>query len=369
MTKRPTIIDIAKILGVSTATVHRALHNHPSMTPTTKNRVLQMAKKMGYKPNLAARYLSSKRSLRISVNTLKGTTSFWDEVRTGIEDEKKSLDLENVEIEYRTYPQLGEGELAAFEAALDSKVDGIITFPSNPESLKPAMRRAARSNVPVVFVATDAPGTGRLSVVSIDTMASGSLAADLMGRLVHGQGTVAVTLFDAAILEHAEKFKAFRNTMQSLYPDIRVHPPIEDHDLDEVAYKQCRKLIAENADLVGIYVTTEASTPVINAVRDAGLIGKLTIVTTDLFPALVKEIRAGAVTATIYQRPRTQGRMAFRVLHEFLIEGENISQSVTFAPHLVMRGNLDFFLKRITVGSRSTKSRNGTGVRKQNAKF
>ena len=47
MTKKPTIIDIAKILGVSTATVHRALHNHPSMTPMTKNRVLQMAKKMG----------------------------------------------------------------------------------------------------------------------------------------------------------------------------------------------------------------------------------------------------------------------------------------------------------------------------------
>lgn len=370
MTKKPTIIDIARILGVSTATVHRALHDHPSMTPMTKNRVLQMAKKVGYKPNLAARYLSSKRSLRISVNTLKGTTSFWDEVRTGIEDEKKSLDLENVEIEYRTYPQLGEGEVAAFEAALESKVDGIITFPSDPDSLKPLMRRAARSNVPVVFVATDAPGTGRLSVVSIDTRASGSLAADLMGRLVQGQGTVAVTLFDADITEHAEKFAAFKSTIQSLYPAIRVHEPLEDHDLDEVAYERCRQLIAENPDLVGIYVTTEASTPVINAVRDAGLIGKLTIVATDLFPALVKEIRAGSVTATIYQRPRTQGRMAFRVLHEFLIEGEYPAQNVTFAPHLVMRGNLEFFLQRVSVESRSTKDRQAAGTaRKQTAKL
>lgn len=368
MTKKPTIIDIAKILGVSTATVHRALHNHPSMTPMTKNRVLQMAKKMGYKPNLAARYLSSKRSLRISVNTLRGTTSFWDEVRTGIEDEKESLDLENVEIEYRTYPALGEGELAAFEEALESKVDGIIMFPSDPDSLKPLMRRAAKANVPVVFVATDAPGTGRLSVVSIDTQASGSLAADLMGRLVQGQGTVGVTLFDAAITEHAEKFNAFKSTIKSLYPAIRVHDPIEDHDLDETAYEQCRKLISESPDLVGIYVTTENSTPVINAVRDAGLVGKLTIVTTDLFPNLVKEIRGGSVTATIYQRPRTQGRMAFRVLHEFLIEGEYPSQNVTFAPHLVMRGNLEFFLQRVSVESRSTKARAGT-VRKQTAKL
>jgi hypothetical protein len=34
------------------------------------------------------------------VNTLQGTTSFWDEVRTGIEQEARSLGLESVDIEY-----------------------------------------------------------------------------------------------------------------------------------------------------------------------------------------------------------------------------------------------------------------------------
>jgi len=56
------------------------------------------------------------------------------------------------------------------------------------------------------------------------------------------------------------------------------------------------------------------------------------------------------VVATIYQRPRTQGRMAFRKLHEFLAEGAS-SHQVTLAPHLVMRGNLDFFLKAQSEGS------------------
>src|SRR5947209_12734326 len=82
-----TLFDIAEALGVSIGTVHRALHGHPGVSPMTKTRVIQMATTMGYRPNLAARYLSQKRRLRISVNTLQGTTSFWDEVRTGIEDE------------------------------------------------------------------------------------------------------------------------------------------------------------------------------------------------------------------------------------------------------------------------------------------
>jgi hypothetical protein len=37
--------------------------------------------------------------------------------------------------------------------------------------------------------------------------------------------------------------------------------------------------------------------------------------------------------------------MAYRVLHEYLTEGACSSNQVTFSPHLVMRGNLEFFLQ------------------------
>jgi LacI family transcriptional regulator len=346
MKKNVRLFDIAEALGVSTGTVHRALHDHAGVNAETKQRVLEIAKTLGYRPNLAARFLSSKRSLKISVNTLKGTTSFWDEVRAGISEQAKSVLMENLELQFRTYPRLGEGEEEAFEAALQDKVDGIIIFSSHPESLRTRMSRASGSHIPVMCVTTDAPDSGRLAVVSIDTFASGALAADLMGRFLQGKGEIAVTLSDLRITEHAEKFSGFNKTMRSYYPQMRVLDPLEDHDIEPEAYEKCRKLLEIHPGLAGIYVTTEASIPVINAARDAGLLPQLTIITTDLFPALVPHIRCGEVSATIYQRPRTQGRMAFRVLHEFLAESERPSSQVTLAPHLVMRGNLDFFLDR-----------------------
>ena len=59
----------------------------------------------------------------------------------------------------------------------------------------------------------------------IDTLASGSLAADLMGSFLGGKGKVAVTLSSMAITEHAEKppFPDFTrsspsNRRQSIYP-------------------------------------------------------------------------------------------------------------------------------------------------------
>lgn len=345
MAKRATVYDIADALGISAGTVHRALHDYVGINPATKKRVLQMAKTLGYRPNLAARYLSQKRKLLVSINTLKGTTSFWDEVRAGVEEEAKSLDMEGVEVEFRTYPSLGEGDEEAFEAALEAKADGIITFPSRPGNMRKWIRRAARSKVPVICVVTDAPKTGRLAVVSIDTLASGSLAADLLGKFLQGQGRVAVTMSALVITEHAEKFNAFKNTLQKFYPAMQIEDAIEDHDIEAEAYDKSKKLFAAHPDLAGLYITTEASIPVIRAARDANVLDKLTIITTDLFPALVEEIRKGSVAATIYQRPRTQGRMAYRVLHEFLTEGECSAYQVTFSPHLVMRGNLEFFLQ------------------------
>ncbi len=348
MGKPPTTLrDIAKALGTSIGSVHRALHDNPGVSPMTKDRVLQMARNLGYRPNLAARYLSSKKTLRISVNTLQGTTSFWDEVRTGIREAAASILLENVEIEFRTYPRLGEGDEESFEAAIRDEVDGIITFPSRPQVLRSWIRRASRVRIPVVCVATDALNSGRLGMVGIDTLASGSIAADLMGRFLGGrEGSIAVTLFDMAITEHAEKYAAFESTLRAFYPKLHLLKPIEDHDLEAEAYSKCRKLFEKCPDLTGIYVTTEASIPVLKAACDAKLLERLTIITTDLFPDLVPQIRSGVVAATIYQRPRAQGQIAFRMLHEFLVEGVSRSHQVALPPHLVMRGNLDFFLQR-----------------------
>jgi len=347
MGKEPTtLLDIARALGTSIGTVHRALHDNPGVSAQTRAKVLEMAKTLGYRPNLAARLLSSKRTLRISVNTLKGTTSFWDEVRAGIREEAAYTPLENVELEFRTYPQLG-GEEEAFRAALRQKVDGIIIFPGNPDGLQPWIRKAARAQIPVVCVATDAPDSARRGIVTIDTLVSGSIAADLMGRFLGSHaGAIAISVFDMAITEHAEKYTAFESTLRSFYPKLKVLKPVEDHGTASEAYSRSRRLFEECPDVVGVYVTTEASIPVLNAARDANVLSNLTIIATDLFPDLVAQIRSGVVAATIYQRPRAQGEMAFRMLHKFMVERGTSTDQLALAPHLVMRGNLDFFLRR-----------------------
>ncbi|GAE92175.1 hexuronate utilization operon transcriptional repressor ExuR [Gracilibacillus boraciitolerans JCM 21714] len=57
-----TIKDIAKEANVSYSTVSKALNNSPLVKEITKQKILRVAKQMGYEPNLAAKQLVRKKT-------------------------------------------------------------------------------------------------------------------------------------------------------------------------------------------------------------------------------------------------------------------------------------------------------------------
>lgn len=61
----PTLDDVAKAAGVSTATVSRCLNLPDVVAKATLDRVMQSVKELGYTPNFAARMMAGKRTLTI----------------------------------------------------------------------------------------------------------------------------------------------------------------------------------------------------------------------------------------------------------------------------------------------------------------
>src|SRR5258707_13907171 len=67
--RRPTLNDVATVLGLSQQTVSRVINNHPRVLPETRERVLTAINALGYKPNQAARFLANRRSTLIGLVT------------------------------------------------------------------------------------------------------------------------------------------------------------------------------------------------------------------------------------------------------------------------------------------------------------
>lgn len=343
---RPANIkDIAKVLGISIGTVDRALHSRPGINPSTRERVLKMAQTLGYKPNLAARYLKAPRSLRMTINLPAQIAFFFDAVRSGIRSAASSFEP-GIELCFRNHPVLGEGDTELFQRALEDGSKGIIIAPGHPSQLKGWIRRAAQKRIPVVCVATDAPGTERLAAVSADPFTSGGIVAELLCRIVPANTTVAIFTGDLSTFDHSEKVRGFESGLTFSEGRLKISAILESHDDETLGYTQARELLLHDRQLRAIYVSTANSLGVIRAIEEVDPERPLDIITTDLFPQLVPHLRSGRILASINQRPQAQGRMAFEALYRFLAEGKHPVARIKLNPHIVMRSNLELFLER-----------------------
>jgi LacI family transcriptional regulator len=342
------IKDIARALGISTGTVDRALHGKPDVSPTTRDRVLDMAETLGYRPNLAARYLQSRKQVRISVQLPRKIALFWDSLREGIREAAAPF-APALHVDFRSYPSLGEGDIPLFEDALRDGTNGLIIAPGNPVRLAAQLRNAARRQIPVVCVVTDAPESQRLTSVSADPFTVGAVAGELLGRFLPGGGQVAFFTGWLATQDHADKLRGFEWSLESTGAALKLGPIVEAHDDEREGHRRTLSVLREHPNLNGIYISTVNSLPVLRAAEQEGRLAGLTVVTTDLFPELVEWIRAGKVAATVYQRPLSQGRLALQALYQFLLNGTRPSSRLRVVPHLVMRSNLDLFLERLPV--------------------
>ncbi len=340
--KSAGIRQIADALGISIGTVDRALHGRPDVSAKTRERVLKMAEKLKYRPNTAARNLRLNKHLRIGVFLPRQIASFYDPLREGIRNSSAAWTGSTIDVIFHSYPRLGQGEFEAMKAADWERFDGVILAPGNPARMA-SLHRDPERNTAVVYVSSDAPRSTRLTSIAVDAVASGGIAAELLGHKISAPAIVATFTGDLKIQDHADKLRGFAASLATLAPHLSLLPAIESHDRQKDAHTSALAVFKQHLKIGGVYINTANSLPVLRAIEEAGLLGKVHVITTDLFPELIPYIESGAVLATLYQRPFTQGRMAVDALARYLTAGTRPDQVTRLAPHIVLRSNLSLF--------------------------
>jgi LacI family transcriptional regulator len=181
----------------------------------------------------------------------------------------------------------------------------------------------------------------------VDGFTSGAMVAELLAGFVHQPAPVLVVTGDLTVVDHSEKINGFRSFLAKSNNRLRVDGVVEAHDDPERARELTRDFLALHPRTGAVYVSTANCLPVIEALENAGRLGRVPIITTDLFPALAPLIREGKVLGTVYQRPKAQGRMAFHALYQFLVQGTCPPLRHRLPPHIVLRSNLDVFLEML----------------------
>jgi len=142
-----TIKDIAKQLGVSTATVSRVLNNNGYASSEIREKVLSTAKKLNYRPNALARSLKKHQTYTIGVVVPDISNPYFMKISKGIED---TVNPHGYHFIFASGEENAIKEKEVLNILFEKRVDAIVlaTSGQNEETVE----KITSSGIPIILV-------------------------------------------------------------------------------------------------------------------------------------------------------------------------------------------------------------------------
>lgn len=341
--KRVTIQTIANEAHVSVGTVDRAFNNRGRINENTRRQILEIADRLGYRPNKIASALGRQRKLRIAAITPRNPYFFYRHLRDGMDDAvRETLDY-GVVVDQITCESLRpEDQLPVLQNLDRDSYDGIVLNAGGDE-LVPIIDEFVAAGIPVVTFNSDAAQSKRLFFVGENAIQSGQLAGDMMGRLLGGHGKIAIM----TSFFHPGAAKNRRNGFLDAlarYPDITVLDEVEYYDDPQRAYQSMIDLMRHYPDLDGVFSNSAtgsfASGKYVSEHYTPEDPHKPVLIGYDVTEPVEAYLKNGIFDMAIDQEPRRQSYYAIMLMYRHLTEHWIPDQKeFDIRVHMVMRYN------------------------------
>lgn len=328
----PTLDDVAKRAGVSTATVSRCLNEPKRVVPATRDKVMSAVEALGYTPNFAARVMAAKRSFTIGAiiptmeNAIfaRGLQAFQEEIH------QRGYTLLVSSSAYK--PEVEEEQIKTLVAR---GADGLLLIGHDRDSR--IYDYLDQQEVPAMVAWSFTPGQRTPSIGFDNRQAMATLAAEVIGL---GHTRLATISAISQGNDRARlRIKGIKDAMQQtgLSPDSLsvIETPYEIENGAEAF----RKLIAQDNRPTAILCGNDVLA--VGAVRQAEQMGLR--VPDDISITGFDDIELARIVqpglTTIHVPHREMGRKAAVELIK-MVETSSAGQSIRLETKVVTRGSL-----------------------------
>jgi DNA-binding LacI/PurR family transcriptional regulator len=243
----PAMTDVALLAGVSHQTVSRVINKHPSVTPTTRTRVLAAIEELGYRRNSAARALVTGRSQTLGVVTLNSTLYGPASTLYGIE--QAALESQY----FMTVASLRSTDRPAVRQAIgrlvDQGVEGVVVIA--PLVAVAGALADLPTDLPVVAVEGDAGAD--IDVVTVDQHAGARSATQHL--LDQGHPTVWHVAGPLDWLEATQRTEGWLHTLEQ--HGVEAPPPLRG-DWSPQSGFEAGRVLARMPEVKAVFVANDS---------------------------------------------------------------------------------------------------------------
>lgn len=247
---RVTLKDIAARVGLSMATISRALADHPDISGETKDRVREVAQAMSYIPNYRARYLRTKHSRLIALIVPEMNMFFVPSMITGINRVVQQNDYSLIVFQSDN-STAQERRLAEYCTHLSA--DGVLMVLSSETSNLQHLDVLHDLGIPVVLLDRTID-TSKYTTITIDDEEAGREAASYL--IDHGHTRCVGVFGDQRQRITTQRLKGFRRAHAEAGIALEDTQVLRITMLDELE-AQLDRVFATHPDLTAIFTMTD----------------------------------------------------------------------------------------------------------------
>lgn len=313
--EKPTVNDIARVAGVSLATVDRVLNERPGVRARTIDKVHRAIVELGYVRDTSAANLARRRVYNLVFVLPETTNEFVVALHAQIAEQAAKLAHDRTTLRTRTVAPFDPQEIVAIFDRLDpSETDGVAVFGPETPAVRDAVTRARDRGIAVVALVSDLPSSERDHFVGIDNVSAGRTAAQLMGRFVRRKGRILVITGSRLARDHLERRQGFDLVMSSEFPELEVVASIEGRDDPALIRSLLPDVFAAYPDLCGVYSSAAGNLGLIQFLEENEVSKDLVVIAHELTPSSKAALQQGTFDALISQDTGHLVRSAVRLL-------------------------------------------------------
>lgn len=268
--RRPTIPDLAKFAGVSVSTVNRVINDAESVRPITRERVLLAAEEIGFYGlgSIEHSVKSGREIHRIGVILQQQSRTFYRVLGEALQRAANNYSDGTVELTLWYHDNLAPDHIASLLLEMGQNCESVGLVSANHPVISDAIDLVSRSGIPVVGLISPLSARSNVGFLGLDGWKVGRTAAWAFDKMVRTPRKIGILIGNHRYRIQELNESGFRSYFREHNSEFTLLEPLATYESAAVAREMTEKLLDENPDMCGLFVSGGGITGALAAIRD-----------------------------------------------------------------------------------------------------
>ena len=336
------IKDVAKKAGVALATADRVINKRSGVSERTRLKVQKAIDELNYKPNILARNLALKNTLKFAIllPEPKNNDQYWKLPLDGIDKAEYDFSKYGVDIQRYLYnPDDAKQFVDQTLKIINSRIDGLLLAPKFTSELDLLLQDCKEKNIPFVFIDSSIAKESALCSIGLPLFESGYLAGQLFELTIKSGEILSLQIVNA--MDNMKIINAKQKGLETYMLDNNLDITINSEIVNSQNEDEIKNILSKTT-ANGIFIPNSKSSIVAKQLEELNKLN-ISLIGYDLLEDNIPYVESRTIDFLICQKPKDQAYKGVSALYEAVVVRNSVDKQIWMPLDVITKGNYKYY--------------------------